>query len=287
MANDESQEQKKKGRSRGAERRKDSPFCHFGGHLSSQKSRSWNPNSKNTMDELYSAVTLWRTILTLMQYSQRVRQRHRWRPQTRMRRTSSWCSIRLHPRQNGGRSRVIENSKVRVSRCLDTPTTTQVAKIMVQHRRPSGSSWTTSMEWPICRRIVGKTIWKSSVGKWKGEKYRTENVYLCIVSKVHSCQCTWMTSNWLERRNISIPCGRYWWNTLIGRSPGGLLITCTWDALNANVNLTKVCMTNAKKKIRIGYLSRSNWKVTWIGEQWCWTVLRIGKQNNRAILRGT
>ena len=39
----------------------------------------------------------------------------------------------LHPSQNGGRSTIVENSWVRVSRYLDTSTTTQVAKILVQH----------------------------------------------------------------------------------------------------------------------------------------------------------
>ena len=55
---------------------------------------------------------------------------------TRMRRTSSWCSISLHPGQNGRCSIVFENSKVRTSRYLDTSTKTQIAKINFQHGRP-------------------------------------------------------------------------------------------------------------------------------------------------------
>ena len=52
---------------------------------------------------------------------------------TRMRRTSSRRSISLHPSQNARCTDVIENSQLRVSRHLDTSTTTQVAEIMVQH----------------------------------------------------------------------------------------------------------------------------------------------------------
>ena len=52
---------------------------------------------------------------------------------TRMCRTSSCCSIRLYPNQNGGCSQIAQNSKVRMSMYLDTSTTTQVAKILVQH----------------------------------------------------------------------------------------------------------------------------------------------------------
>ena len=43
---------------------------------------------------------------------------------TRMRRTSSRCSIRLHQGQNGRCTDVIENSKVRMSRYLDMSTRT-------------------------------------------------------------------------------------------------------------------------------------------------------------------
>ena len=41
---------------------------------------------------------------------------------------------------NGRRSQIIENSKIGVSRHLDSSTTTQMAKIMVQYGRPSRSS---------------------------------------------------------------------------------------------------------------------------------------------------
>ena len=58
----------------------------------------------------------------------------------RMRRTSSRCSILLNLCQNGRCIDVIANSKVRMSRYLDTSTETQKAKIIFQHGRPSHSS---------------------------------------------------------------------------------------------------------------------------------------------------
>ena len=54
--------------------------------------------------------------------------------------TSSRRSISLYPSKNGRCSQIIENSKIGVSRHLDSSTTTQMAKIMVQHGRPSRSS---------------------------------------------------------------------------------------------------------------------------------------------------
>ena len=49
-------------------------------------------------------------------------------------------SAYLYPSENGRCSRIVENSKIGVSRHLDSSTTTQMAKIMVQYGRPSRSS---------------------------------------------------------------------------------------------------------------------------------------------------
>ena len=54
--------------------------------------------------------------------------------------TSSRRSIGLYPSENGRRINVIKNSHIGVSRYLDSSTTTQMAKIMVQYGRPSCSS---------------------------------------------------------------------------------------------------------------------------------------------------
>ena len=54
--------------------------------------------------------------------------------------TSSRRSISLYPSENGRCSQIIENSQFGVSRHLDSSTTTQMARIMVQYRRPSCSS---------------------------------------------------------------------------------------------------------------------------------------------------
>ena len=52
---------------------------------------------------------------------------------SQMRRTSSQCSIILHPSQNGRCPFVIETSHVRMSRYLDTSVGHKWPKIMVQH----------------------------------------------------------------------------------------------------------------------------------------------------------
>ena len=73
---------------------------------------------------------------------------------TRMRWTSRRRSISLHPSKNGGRSKVVLNSKVWMSRYMDTSSTTQVAQILLRQCRPSGSSWTNFVRSPACWLLV-------------------------------------------------------------------------------------------------------------------------------------
>ena len=79
-----------------------------------------------------------------------------------------------------------------------------------------------------------------------GGKYRAGNVCSFIVSKGCFCHCTWMRSKWLEGSNISIPCGGSDGTRRSGGFLRRFLITCAWRALNANVNLTEVCLANAE-----------------------------------------
>ena len=54
--------------------------------------------------------------------------------------------------------KIIENSQVRMSRHLDSSTEGQMAKIMIQHRRPSRSSRKEFVPSPSGRTVVGKAI---------------------------------------------------------------------------------------------------------------------------------
>ena len=85
-----------------------------------------------------------------------------------MRRTSSRRSIRLHPCQNGRPINVIKNSKVRMSRYLDTSTKAQMVKIIV-HGRSGRSSRKESVRSPFGRTSMGKAIWESSIGTRLGK----------------------------------------------------------------------------------------------------------------------
>ena len=80
---------------------------------------------------------------------------------TRMRRTSSGCSICLHPGQNGRCIIFIEDPKIRMSSYLDTSSKSQMAWIMVQYGRSSRSSWTKSVRSSFGRTNMGKAIRES------------------------------------------------------------------------------------------------------------------------------
>ena len=83
-----------------------------------------------------------------------------------MRRTSSRHSIRSHPGQNGRCINVIDNSKVRMSRYLETSTKTQMAKIMVQYGRSGCFSWSDFVRSPFGRSGKGNSSWEK-VPNWE------------------------------------------------------------------------------------------------------------------------
>ena len=79
--------------------------------------------------------------------------------------TSSRQSICVHPGKNWRRFQTSQTSEVIMSWHMDTYSTTQMAKIMVEHSRSSGSSWTKFVRTPTCWIVVGKTVRKSSMSK--------------------------------------------------------------------------------------------------------------------------
>ena len=74
--------------------------------------------------------------------------------------------------KNGTCSQSIENSQIGVSRHLDSSTTTQMAKIMVQCGRPSRSSWAKSLWSSSGRTVIGKAIWENPFEARLGEGFQ-------------------------------------------------------------------------------------------------------------------
>ena len=145
-----------------------SPLCHLDGHLSSQEGRV-RINFPEIHISSRAPRRCWQRLWILCSVH-RARflcisndGRNGYHLQiARLRWTSSRRSIGLHPSENGRCSQIIENSKIGVSRQMDSSTTTQMAKIMVQYGRPSRSSWAKSVWSPFGRSFMGKAIRESS-----------------------------------------------------------------------------------------------------------------------------
>ena len=110
--------------------------------------------------------------------------RHGYHIQTaRVRRTSSGCSICLYPSKHGRCSKIIG-----MSRHLDSCSTTQMAKIMVQHGRPVV---------PLERNLYGHPLaglfWERQfekiLFKYGGEKFSNWECLFVHREKNHSFLC--------------------------------------------------------------------------------------------------
>ena len=122
----------------------------------------------------------------------------------RLRRTSSWRSICLNSGKNGGCTQIIENSKIGMSRHLDSSTTTQMAKIMVQYGRPSRSSWAKPVWSSFGRTIVGKAIWENPIEVRLGEGFQLGMLIRTPRKRIILfCVCGWHPLGWKETKHWS------------------------------------------------------------------------------------
>ena len=76
-------------------------------------------------------------------------------------------------------------------------------------------------------------------GRW----FPIGNAKTYSVKKDFSDLCMWMTSNWLERNNILIRCGKYLTMKSIWENQHLSWITFTWAALKDNVKQAKTLWT--------------------------------------------
>ena len=179
-----------------------SSFCIIDGHMSSEK--CWIGGEAPKIQR--SSCTPWwyckrrlrvlRSIhwTRIFSISNDRSQHHGYHLQIAgLRWTSSRRSISLSPSNNGRCSQIIENSQIGVSRHLDSSTTTQMAKIMVQYGWPSCSSWTESVRSSFGRTIMGKAIWENPIETWLGENSKLGMSLCTSWKKKSSYLCMWMT----------------------------------------------------------------------------------------------
>ena len=106
--------------------------------------------------------------------------------------------------KNGRCSNINQIFKIGMSRHLDSSTTTQMAKIMVQYGRPSRSSWAKSVRSSFGRTLVVKAIGENPTETRLGEGFqlgmlvRTPSKRIIII-----CVCGWHQIGWKETKHWS------------------------------------------------------------------------------------
>ena len=130
-----------------------------------------------------------------------------------------------------------------VSRHLDSSTTTQMAKIMVQYGRPGRPSWAESVRSSFGRTIMGKAIWRNSieVRLWEGFQLgmliRTPLKRIILI-----CVCGWHKIGWKETKSWSdVENTRQ--RSRFGRNQHLSLIMNTWDVFNDSVKEVRILLT--------------------------------------------
>ena len=184
----------------------------------------------------------WTRIISISNDSS---QSHGYHIQTaRVRRTSSWCSICLHPGKNGRCSKKywkFPNRNVQTFGFIHHDTNG------LNH----GPVWKTQSF--LLRRICTVILWQDCYGKgnmrksfWStvARKFPIGNACSYTVKKGYSYLCMWMTSNWLERNKTLIRCGKYSIKKLIWENQHLSLIMYIWDVNQRQCEISKDIVDN-------------------------------------------
>ena len=116
----------------------------------------------------------------------------------------------------------------------------------------------------VCSQIVLKCFFLARIGRpdilWsvnklarsiRMRKYRIGMACLCMVSKVYSCPCTWMTKNARRKQNLNPRCKKLMKLVDLGE-PTPFLDHVYWDAHNVSANWTKVFFDEYRKMFASG-----------------------------------
>ena len=196
--------------------------------------------------------------------------------------TEQGSSASTHTQVKNGRCTiVIENSTVRMSRYLDTSVKTQMAKIIVQHGRPSRYSWAKSVRSSFGRTVMGETIWESSFTTRLGKSSKL-GMPICKPRKrtILVCVCGRHKSGWEETKHwpnvVSVYERRWFENQHLS------LTMCIWVAFNEIAKraeilwtITETCSNpESLQQQKKNYLVQGNLTQTSLHGPMIWTVMQ-------------
>ena len=213
------------------EREKESPFCYIDGHLACQKCGVGVKAPK----------------------VQRTSRASRWHCERRLwisciHRTRFFCVsndghlvvqvkqpkqyLLIHSSKNGGRSKIAQDSEVRVSTRMDTSSTTQMAEILVKHGRSSGTSRTKFVWTPIGRIVMGKKNSKKFYWNVDWKKYQITTTIILVGFRGWHQNCWKKTEYGSHVQEIAETSGS--WRTNIISSPRKYGMYLAWMQTERN-----------------------------------------------------
>ena len=178
-----------------------------------------------------------------------------------LRRTSSWRSTCLYPGKNGKCFKTTGKSWIGMSRYLDSSTTTQMAKIMVQYGRSSRSSWKKSVPSSFGRTGMEKAIWENPIAARLGEGFQLGMFVRTPWKRVILiCVCGWHIIGWKETKSWSDV------ESTKQRSWFGRTNIFPWSCVLGMYSKTmwneQRCCWQLQNHVWIQNFCRSNWKIT-------------------------
>ena len=124
---------------------------------------------------------------------------------------SSWRFIRMHSSQKWRTLRHFSTFRSQDVQMYGYVSTTQVAKVMVEHWRPCGPFWAKFVRSPTCWLLVGKTVRGSSIGTWKSAELGMSFCSSETRIVLNGFRGGWHQNAWKESRTWVL-CRTNWWN---------------------------------------------------------------------------
>ena len=220
---------------------------------------------------------------------------------TRLWRTSGWCCICLHSSKIGGRSQIAQHSQVRMFRCMDTSSTTQMANILVKHWRSGGTFQTKSAGHPLAglsreRQIeeILVDLWWEQVPNWEC-RFVHRKQWLFLSENVDDIKMAG------KKQNMA-----YMWKKLMKdvdlEEPTSFLdhvyLGCTQRECNPNEIIieeytkmfeSRISVGTTAKNTGVEKTSRKDGRMVLrrgrTRSNMRWTLLRVGKQERGAVFQ--
>ena len=188
---------------------------------------------------------------------------------------------------------------VGMSRYMDTPSTTRMAKILVKHWRSSFSSRTKFVRSPGYWPLVWENIRGGSIASWMGKSiklgisFRSSKTRIVLIGKRGWCKhCLKRAENGSYAKEIDETCWSWRINTISSPCVFAMHSTWIWSEREycwREMFESRISATATEKITRMGETSRKNCRVVLHHGRTCsemrWEILRAGEQKDGGVVQ--